>query len=97
MLKYISAILLAISLGGCWPFDGSTVPLVQNEYTMVNVPDSLYNCPQIKDLPNPATLTDLDVAKLLVRLHTDNETCGESLEQIRQYLAEARVRLSLKK
>jgi hypothetical protein len=49
----------------------------------------MYNCPIVRTYPEVKTLTDSQVAKLLLQLRNNNLTCKNSLEAIRQFLAEA--------
>jgi len=50
------------------------------------VPEELFNCPELKDWPNPKTLTDGQIARLLIKLTNNNRTCKLSNEAIRAYI-----------
>lgn len=62
--------------------------LVQ-KYHIVQVPPQLYNCPVVQTFPQVKTLTERQVANLIVQLHSNNLTCRQSLDAIRRYLAQA--------
>lgn len=88
-MKWIPIGLLALALGGCAAGvpQKEVVTLTKNQ--LVKVPDDLYNCPVVKTFPASATLTDLQVAKLLVQLQRNNVTCKNSLVAVKEYLAKA--------
>lgn len=54
---------------------------------MVVHPDkAMYYCPVLKKFPDWRTLTDSQVAKLVLELHKNNLTCKSSLESIEKFL-----------
>lgn len=58
---------------------------------IVVIPDrSLFVCPTISQFPNPETLTDEEVARLLVQLYRNNVTCKRNMDAILNTLQQAR-------
>lgn len=87
-MKKIIALISVLALAGC----ASTPPqtLVKTE-TVVIVPDrTLFNCPNIRRFPKTETLTDVEVARLLVQLHKNNTDCQKNINAIYKYLEEAK-------
>jgi hypothetical protein len=79
-------IIASLFLAACDPQDQVLV----QKYHIVDVPASMYNCPIVKTYPAVATLTDSQVAKLLVQLRSNNLTCKASLEGIKRFLDDAK-------
>jgi len=89
-MKKILAILFAVTLAGC----SSTSQLITKEKMMVVEPDkSLYNCPAVPRFPNPDTLTDVEVAKLLVLMERNNSECRRNIKAIQTFIEQAKARL----
>jgi hypothetical protein len=65
--------------------------ITTDKLSVVSPPESMYNCPSGAFYPNPDTLTDVQVAKLLVQLQRSNKTCRNSMEAIRKYLESAKA------
>jgi hypothetical protein len=86
-LASIAVLIGALALAGC---NEETAQLIRNKYNVPQVPEQLYNCPIIQKYPAVATLTDSQVAKLLIQLRTNNLTCKASLEGVRKFLDNAR-------
>lgn len=85
-MKKLLIIPVALFLAGCQ----STQPnLIQNQIVVVKPDPSFYNCPVVSRLPNKDSLTDLQVAKLLVQLYKHNKSCKNSLDYIQKFLDEA--------
>jgi hypothetical protein len=73
-------------LAGC----ASVKPnLITTEYKVIKAPDALYNCPTVTSFPKAATLTDQQVGALLIKLHSNNNTCKNSMEAIKQFYNDA--------
>lgn len=92
MKKSISIIALALvgvlALSACTTTRSPT--LISQQYVVVMPPDKLRNCPTIKNYPNPNTLTDVQVAKLLNQLDRNNRVCKNNIEAIYAYLSQGR-------
>ena len=85
-MKKLLIIAAALTLAGC-----QTEQVVTKTELQVVVPDrSLFVCPSTK-YPNPDTLTDVEVAKLLVILQRNNADCRRNMNAIRTYLEEAKA------
>jgi uncharacterized protein YcfL len=81
------ALLLPLFLAGC----GTTTQLLTTKEQVVILPsESMYNCPTVGYFPKPETLTDLQVARLLVELQRNNKVCRNSIDSIKKYLIEAK-------
>ena len=81
--------LLPFILAGCAK-DLPPQVLVKTETTVV-IPDvKLFHCPNVREFPNPDTLTDVEVSKLLVRMHTNNTVCQKNINSIYKVLDEAK-------
>ena len=90
-MKYLMMILAMVVLGSC---GDKEKPQLIVERPVVFVPnEALFQCPTVSEFPDPATLTDEDVAELLVRLDTYNRTCANSLSAVRRQLLDAKARL----
>jgi len=86
-LVFVTGLSLIV-LTGC----ASTPPqtLVKTEQIVV-IPDrSLFNCPNVRRFPNPETLTDAEVAKLMVTLHKNNTECQKNINTIWKTLDSAK-------
>lgn len=84
-------ILLAgiILLSGC---ASEPQQFITKQKQLVVLPDEkMYKCPTIKLFPNPQTLTDIQVAKLLIQLHTNNLECKNSLTAVKAFLEKAKT------
>lgn len=88
MNKFI-AISLAALLSGC-----ASVPQVitKEKLTIVTPDRSMYACPTVQNYPNPDTLTDIEVAKLLVELEKNNTECRRSIKAIQNFIDQAKTR-----
>jgi hypothetical protein len=52
--------------------------------------ESMFNCPTLASFPEPRTLTDVQVARLIVQLYQNNTTCRNSMTTLRQFLENAK-------
>lgn len=91
MIKTIIGILmLGVLVAGC---QTTAQPLVRQQFTVVTPSDSMYYCPTVRTFPNPDGLTDIQVARLIVQLHSNNLACKRSIDAIRQFLKEAQEQI----
>ena len=88
MKKFI--LLFALLLAGC---NDTKQVVTTYKYLVVHPDEAMYVCPVIKEFPNWKTLTDAQVAKLVVQLHKNNLTCKSSIESIRKFLNDAKMRI----
>ena len=79
-MKIICVAAIALALAGC----SSTVQqaLVRTEYRVITPERSMFYCQNVRRFPNPNTLTDIQVAKLLVELHKNNTECQKNMNAI---------------
>ena len=79
-------LLATLTLAGC-----QTAQVVTTEKQIVVLPsNNMYNCPTVESYPDPKTLTDVEVAKLIVELDRYNKICKNSIESIKSYLENAK-------
>ena len=87
-MRILIAAVAMLGLAGC----ASKPPQVITKTELqVYVPDrSLFYCQNVRRFPNPDTLTDAQVAKLLVELHSKNTECQKNMNSIYKTLDEAK-------
>jgi hypothetical protein len=72
-------------LAGC----STTKIITQTEYIVVKPPETLYNCPQLTNLPDPETLTNKQSNDVLAKLWKYNGTCGINIKSIHDFIEKA--------
>jgi len=60
------------------------------QHQVVMPQESMFNCPTVASFPEPRTLTDVQVARLIVQLYQNNTTCRNSMNTLRQFLENAK-------
>lgn len=81
-------LLPLIALAAC----GSDPVVVRSTQHQIVMPEeSLFNCPTVDTLPASRTLTDVQVARLLVQLYQNNTTCKNSMTALREFLEKAKA------
>lgn len=90
MKAWIFTILAALSLAGC---DEQQTTQYLTQYKVVVAPATLYTCPQVKRWPKVETLTDLQVARVIVELAEANKICKSSLDQLKAFYEKAKLKL----
>lgn len=81
-------LLPLIALAAC----GSDPVVVRSTQHQIVMPqESLFNCPTVDTLPPSRTLTDVQVARLLVQLYQNNTTCKNSINALREFLEKAKA------
>lgn len=89
MKKVLSAALLGLMVSGC----ASVPQLITKEKLTVVEPDhSLYNCPNVSKYPNADTLTDVQVARLLLSYERSNAECRRNMKAIQSFIESAKAR-----
>ena len=89
-MKKIILLIGLVLLASC----NDQTQIVQSyRYMVVHPDEAMYYCPLVKEFPNWKTLTDSQVAKLIVELQKNNLTCKSSIESIRQFIIEADERV----
>ena len=90
-MKFLIPILgIAFFLAACDP----QAQLIADKYHIVKPPLDMYNCPVVDKLPEPKTLTDVQVARTLVKLYVNNKTCKNSLDSIQTFLDNAEATIN---
>jgi outer membrane murein-binding lipoprotein Lpp len=87
-MKLLIAVAATLILAGC----ASRPPqVITKTEIQVFVPDkSLFYCQNVRRFPNPETLSDAQVAKLLVELHSKNTECQKNMNAVYKTLDEAK-------
>lgn len=85
-MKKIILLLAVVLLASC---NDQTQVVTTYRHMVVHPDEAMYYCPVVKEFPNWKTLTDSQVAKLIVQLHKNNLTCKSSIESIRKFLNDA--------
>ena len=93
-MKILVAVAATLALAGC----ASKPPqLLTKTELQVYVPDrSMFYCQNVRRFPNPETLTDAQVAKLLVELHAKNTECQKNMNALYKTLDEAKKKAESK-
>jgi type IV pilus biogenesis protein CpaD/CtpE len=93
-MKILVAVVATLALAGC----ASKPPqLLTKTELQVYVPDrSMFYCQNVRRFPNPETLTDAQVAKLLVELHAKNTECQKNMNALYKTLDEAKKKAESK-
>lgn len=87
-MKYALVIIAALALTGC-----QTGQVITKTELSVVLPDrSLFVCPSVA-YPKSDTLTDVDVAKLLVNMQRANAECKRNINSIWKYLNDSKTQL----
>jgi hypothetical protein len=69
-------------LAGC---NGRAYQPIKTEYKVVKPDESMYVC-NVSQLPDPSTLTDVQVAALINDLYANASICKNNMEAIHKYL-----------
>lgn len=75
------ALLGFLCLGGCVSTD-----IITKQHVVVKPSAAMYKCDVPSSLPDPDTLTDIQVARLIETLYANNVECKASLVSIRKFL-----------
>lgn len=84
MKTVLIAGLAALVLTGC---ASTNVPRIVEKPVVSTVPNEFFICPTVDQLPNPETLTNAQIADLIIKLDRNNQTCKNSLKAIKEYQA----------
>lgn len=91
MTKIVLALVATLVLSACG--DPKTVKVIVEKPVVFVPSDKLFQCPVVSEFPDPTTLTDEQVAELLVKLDTYNRKCYNSLQAVRKQLLAAKNKL----
>ena len=88
-MKTVSIAILGLLVSGC----ATTPQFISKERLTVIEPDkSLYNCPNVAKYPNADTLTDVQVARLLLGYERANSECRRNMNAIKTFIENAKQR-----
>jgi hypothetical protein len=88
-MKIVFAAIATLGLVGCAKAPPPQV--ITKTELQVYVPEkSMFYCQNVRRFPNSETLTDVQVAKLLVELHSKNTECQKNMNAVYKTLEGAR-------
>ena len=88
-MRVLIASVALLGLAGC--AKAPPPQIITKTELQVFVPDrSMFYCKNVRRFPNPETLTDIQVAKLLVELHSKNTECQKNMNSVYKSLNEAK-------
>ena len=85
-MKKVILLVVAMLLASC---NSQEQILTSYKYMVAHPSEAMYYCPVVKQFPKWQTLTDAQVAKLIVQLQKNNLTCKSSIESIRNFINNA--------
>jgi hypothetical protein len=88
-MRILLAVIASLTLAGC----AKDLPpqfITKTEIRVVVPEKSMFYCQNVRRFPNPETLTDVQVAKLLVELHSKNTECQKNMNSVYKFLDEAK-------
>ena len=88
-MRVLIACIIALTVAGC----NKTMPpqiLTKTELHVIVPERNMFYCQNVRRFPNPETLTDVEVAKLLVELHSKNTECQKNMNALYKFLSEAK-------
>jgi outer membrane PBP1 activator LpoA protein len=95
LLIRLMIVAVALTMAGCAK---APPQLITKTELQVYVPErSMFYCQNVRRFPNPDTLTDVQVAKLLVELHSKNTECQKNMNALYKTLDEAKKKADNKK
>ena len=86
--KLLMIVAASITLSGCFGMGNKPLTPTQIEYKVVRPEKTYFTCDEVA-LPDPSTLTDVQVAMLINDLVKANKTCKNNMTAIDQYLKAA--------
>ena len=82
-MKPLLLIPFTLILAGC---QSTQSELIKTKIQVIVPNQSMYECPTVKSYPNSDKLTDIQVARLIVQLYKNNQTCKNSIEAVQKFL-----------
>jgi hypothetical protein len=89
-MRTIATLAAGLLLSAC---ASDPVVVTSTKYRVVMPEEGMFTCDTVSRFPEPRTLTDLQVARLLVDLHQNNIRCRNSMQAIREFLEDAKIRI----
>jgi hypothetical protein len=90
-MRIVVALIALAGISGCQTT--GRVPIVVPKNVPIEIPEGLLRCVRIK-YPNADTLTDKQVARLLVSMDSALRECVRNMEGIREFQARVKKRLA---
>ena len=91
-MKIFLPFIILLFLTACTTSDTPTI--IRERPVAVSVPTELYDCPTLNRLPRVSTLTEIEVARTIITLHSNNQRCAASIRSIREYVQNAERRIN---
>jgi hypothetical protein len=88
-MRILIAVTAALALAGCAKAPPPQF-ITKTELKVIVPEKSMFYCQNVRHFPNPETLTDVQVAKLLVELHSKNTECQKNINSVYKFLDEAK-------
>jgi hypothetical protein len=88
-MRILLAVITSLTLAGCAK-DLPPQVITKTELKVVMPERTMFYCQNVRKFPNPDTLTDVQVAKLLVELHSKNTECQKNMNSVYKFLDEAK-------
>lgn len=73
---------LVVVLAGC----SSTRVAPNNHYVLVEPPAEFLYCPQLQSIPDADTLTNAQVAQVIITLDRNNKVCALNMRKIKEFI-----------
>ena len=86
-MKRICLAIVVVFAAGCSSMQEKVVTVTNN--VVVVPPESMMSCPDMPELP-PAGTTDVAIADYILRLYETGRVCKEALQDVRQFLLNAK-------
>jgi len=90
-MRLLLAVIATLSIAGC----AKDLPpqfITKTELQVVMPERTMFYCQNVRKFPNPETLTDVQVAKLVVELHSKNTECQKNMNAVYKFLDEAKAK-----
>lgn len=76
-------VALCFLLGACASNPTPNI-VISTKMVPIQIPTSLYSCPVLQKFPESSTLTDVQVAKVISTLYSNNLTCKSNIDSIKK-------------
>jgi len=95
-MRVMLASILCFSLAGCASLTPPPQVITKTELQVVIPERTMFYCQNVRHFPNAETLTDVQVAKLIVELHSKNTECQKNMNAVYKFLDEAKKKTEKK-
>jgi len=89
-MKLLLVGIATLSLAGCASLAPPPQVITKTELQVVMPDRKMFYCQNVRHFPNPDTLTDVQVAKLIVELHSKNTECQKNMNSVYEFLDDAK-------